>query len=180
MEYVVLGLLMLGEATLYELRKAFERGISLFYSASFGSIQFALKKLLHDGSISMRESVEGGRNKKIYAITPKGQAAFLGWIRSADIPESKLDTIALTKLYFLGVLPTRADRTAVLAAITERVKQSEEALREFNNALTSQIDLKAVDPVMYYQLMSLDYGVTMMRHSRTWYEEELRKLTTAK
>ena len=47
MGHVILGLLMLlGPQTLYSLNKQFERGPSLFYRASFGSLQSALRGLL--------------------------------------------------------------------------------------------------------------------------------------
>ena len=45
MEYVILGLLMLQPNSVYGIRKAFEQGISMFYSASLGSIQTAVKRL---------------------------------------------------------------------------------------------------------------------------------------
>lgn len=179
MELVVLGLLMMKNLTLYDLRKSFERGISLFYSASFGSIQFALKKLLKDGAITVASAVAGGRYKKTYAITSKGRAAFLAWMHSADIPESKLDTIALTKLYFLGLLPGREDRKIVLGTITNRVAESYHALSAMNAALNAQVHVEEVDSPTYYQLRSLDYGVTMMRHSLAWYEKELARLQSA-
>lgn len=47
MANVILGLLMLWPQSLYELTKSFEAGISLFYSASTGSIKRALLSLIH-------------------------------------------------------------------------------------------------------------------------------------
>ncbi len=46
MENVVLGLLIIQSLTLYDLNRAFKQGISLFYSASFGSLQIAVKNCL--------------------------------------------------------------------------------------------------------------------------------------
>ena len=41
MENVILGLLIIQSLTLYELNRAFKQGISMFYSASYGSLQVA-------------------------------------------------------------------------------------------------------------------------------------------
>jgi len=49
MENVILGLLMIQSLTLYELNQSFKQGISMFYSASFGSLQAAVKSLLSKG-----------------------------------------------------------------------------------------------------------------------------------
>ena len=58
MSHVILGLLMLWPQSLYELTKNFEAGVSLFYSASTGSIKRALDGLLADGRIAV--GPEGG------------------------------------------------------------------------------------------------------------------------
>jgi DNA-binding PadR family transcriptional regulator len=84
-------------ATLYALNKEFERGISLFYSASLGSIRSALTVLLDKGHVTVTGSVENGRSKKTYEITEAGQAAFIGWML-APIESGDLETIALAKL----------------------------------------------------------------------------------
>ena len=103
MEFVILGLLLLKPRTLYELNKTLAEKISLFYSASFGSISSAINKLLEKGWIELREHIERGRNKKIYTITAAGQSAFHDWLNSAIAPE-KVKEPALTRLFFLGYL----------------------------------------------------------------------------
>ncbi len=50
MQQVILGLLILhGPLSLYAVQRQFQQGVSLFYSASFGSIQRALKQLAEQG-----------------------------------------------------------------------------------------------------------------------------------
>ena len=53
MAHVILGLLLIAPQSLYGLVKAFEAGVSLFYSASSGSIKRALDGLLAQGLIEV-------------------------------------------------------------------------------------------------------------------------------
>ncbi len=73
-----LGVLTLGDASGYEIRKMFEDGpFGHFYDASYGSIYPALGKLLADGHVSVTEHIQPGRpSKKVYSLTPAGRAAF--------------------------------------------------------------------------------------------------------
>ena len=73
-----LGVLTLGDATGYEIRKMFEEGpFAHFYDAGFGSIYPALGKLLEAGLVSVTEEAQAGRpDKKVYALTPPGRAHF--------------------------------------------------------------------------------------------------------
>jgi len=61
MEYVILGLLILSPSSIYQLKKSFEQGISLFYGVSLGNIQVTLKKLEHKAWIRLVSVEESGR-----------------------------------------------------------------------------------------------------------------------
>ena len=82
MENIILGLLLLKNRTIYELRKRINDGLNLMYSCSTGSIQAAIKKLLQNGHVAVRETTENGKLKKIYSITEKGKTAFNGWVNT--------------------------------------------------------------------------------------------------
>ncbi|MBM3549239.1 MAG: PadR family transcriptional regulator [Alphaproteobacteria bacterium] len=72
-----LGVLSLGDATGYEIKKQAEDGpFSHFYKAGFGSIYPALARLAADGLIVGRDETQAGKpDKRIYAVTPAGRAA---------------------------------------------------------------------------------------------------------
>ncbi|MEG3620278.1 PadR family transcriptional regulator [Magnetovibrio sp. PR-2] len=73
-----LGVLSLGDASGYEIRKMFEEGpFSHIHHASFGSIYPALSKLLEAGYVSQVVEAQDGRpDKKVYSITEEGLGAF--------------------------------------------------------------------------------------------------------
>lgn len=72
-----LGVLSLGDATGYEIKKQAEDGpFSHFYKAGFGSIYPALAKLAADGLITGRDEPQSGKpDKRVYALTPAGRSA---------------------------------------------------------------------------------------------------------
>ena len=71
MDNIILGLLLMCNRTIYQLRDRISKGINLMYSSSMGSIQAAVKKLLNCGYISYEEIIDNGKYKKIYCITEK-------------------------------------------------------------------------------------------------------------
>lgn len=73
-----LGVLVMGDASGYEIRKMFDEGpFAHFQNVGFGSIYPALAKLSDEGLISVKDgAVDGHPEKKIYAITPSGKDAF--------------------------------------------------------------------------------------------------------
>ncbi|TVR98539.1 MAG: PadR family transcriptional regulator [Rhodospirillales bacterium] len=73
-----LGVLMLGDATGYEIKKHFEEGpFAHFHAAGFGSIYPALNALLAGGLVTCTELSQQGRpDKKVYSITEQGRSAF--------------------------------------------------------------------------------------------------------
>ncbi len=73
-----LGVLTLGEASGYEIKKQFEKGpFSYFHQAGFGSIYPALGLLARQGLVTCTELAQERRpDKKVYAITPEGMEAF--------------------------------------------------------------------------------------------------------
>lgn len=69
-----LGILSLGQASGYEIKKELEEGpLSFLFDAGFGSIYPALKKLQSDDLIKQVQTPDGGRtDAKYYAITDIG------------------------------------------------------------------------------------------------------------
>lgn len=72
-----LGVLCLGEASGYEIKKFFEDGFSHFYVAGFGSIYPALAQLTREGLVTCIDVRQEGRpTKKVYRVTDSGVALF--------------------------------------------------------------------------------------------------------
>ncbi len=122
-----LGVLSRGDASGYEIRKAFESGpLSLFSDAGFGSIYPALRRLLEDGMIVLAGKGSDARpDKKIYRITPQGRNYLLQAISRSPAPD-KLRSEFMFTLFFSHLLPARqVDRL-----VAERIDDLRETIQE--------------------------------------------------
>lgn len=126
-----LGVLTLGEASGYDIKKYFECTFSHFYVAGFGSIYPALAELSQSGLVTCRMEPQRGRpDRKVYAITPAGRNAFAAALAEA-YPTHRVRSEFLVLLYFAHLLP--ADRMAEiidirLAALAENIERCEQFL----------------------------------------------------
>jgi len=94
-----LGVLSLGDASGYEIRKMFEEGpFAHFHQASYGSIYPALAELLKSGDVTCTVQAQDGRpDKKIYAISAAGLAAF----RTALRKNPEMDRVRSETLFMM-------------------------------------------------------------------------------
>lgn len=166
MKQVILGLLLLQPMSLYDLHKAFQAGISLFYSASFGSIQRSLTQLVEDGLVVASVSPGDPRGKKLHTITERGEAAWRAGML-APLEGSDTETAMLARVYFLGLLD-QADREAAVSLLSARVSADLEALR----AVAAELDAMEVptgfaEPFAF-QRATLDYGLRSHELAAEW------------
>ncbi|WP_327151009.1 PadR family transcriptional regulator [Nocardia sp. NBC_01329] len=167
MAHVILGMLLIAPQSLYDLIKNFEAGVSLVYSASSGSIKRALDALLDKGLIEVESIEPGGRGRKVYRATEAGRLAFHEWM-TAELSGPNLETTALPRLFFLGLLDPD-DRAPVLRRIQDRAVAD---LAEVTT-LEKHLDTMDVPPesreVVAYQRATLDYGIASGRHALSWF-----------
>ena len=72
-----LGVLSMGDASGYEIKKVFEQAFSHFYVAGFGSIYPALAELTREGHVTCSDIEQDKRPaKKVYHLTESGLEAF--------------------------------------------------------------------------------------------------------
>jgi DNA-binding PadR family transcriptional regulator len=100
-----LGVLVLGDASGYEIKKHFEEGpFSYFHAAGFGSIYPALGAMLAEGLATCKEVAQDGRPaKKVYSITEAGCRAFRRELGKTPNPDSYRSE-AIFMMFFADLL----------------------------------------------------------------------------
>ncbi|WP_374978013.1 PadR family transcriptional regulator [Microbacterium trichothecenolyticum] len=170
---MILGLLLDGPLSLYDLQKRFAAGISLFYSASSGSIQRALQHLVDDGSVIVADADRNRRGRKVHRITDQGRERWRAWMRAPIPAGTDAETIVLAKVYLLGRLGAREDRKDAIRSIREHV----EASRGVLELLATQVDAQAAHlddasrRIFAFQRATLDYGLRSHALMSEWIEE---------
>ncbi|HMB75913.1 MAG TPA: PadR family transcriptional regulator [Kiloniellaceae bacterium] len=120
-----LGVLTRSEASGYEIHKAFEEGpFAHIHTAGFGSIYPALNGLLRSGLVEARDVEQDKRpDKRLYAITDKGRAAFRESLQRRPAPD-KVRSDVFFMLYFAQHLP----RAHLARILDQRIAWYQESL----------------------------------------------------
>ncbi|MDV3223317.1 PadR family transcriptional regulator [Intrasporangium sp.] len=174
MAHVILGLLLIAPQSLYGLVKAFEAGVSLFYSASSGSIKRALDGLLAQGLIEVASVDPSARGKKVYRVTDSGREEFRSWM-TGELAGPDLETAALPRLFFLGLLAP-AERAPLLRKVIARIESDLAVLLALARRLDSIEVPEDQRDVATHQLATLDYGIASHRLALDWFRGHLARL----
>jgi len=154
---ILLGFLMSGPRTGYQIKRMMEMSTDFFFSTSFGSIYPAFASLEKKGLVRGEEAVERGKAKKTYTITAEGQSAFINWLREAP-GISRIRDEALLKIFFHSRLDG-PERTAQIRDYGELLEAEARKLEKIREKLAG----RPVDP---FNLMTLDFGIDYYRWVR--------------
>lgn len=166
MRFLILGLLLDGPLSLYEIRRQFTAGISLFYAASLGGIQHALKALQADGLVAVAEPRASGRRTRPIAVTEAGRAAWRDWMTS-PIEGTDPEPTMLARVYLLGSLP-QGERPACLRVIRARIVDDAAALAALADEMANIEIPPGSRDVARYRRATLDYGIRSHALALEW------------
>jgi DNA-binding PadR family transcriptional regulator len=127
LKYAILGLLADQPRTGYEIQKSFAGSVGYFWEAKFQQIYGELRRL-EEHALVKREAVagRGKQERKVYAITPKGERALDAWLDTPS-PLVPVRSEFLVKVRSFGRLPPER----ALARLREHRRQNEERLEAY-------------------------------------------------
>ena len=158
MKYFLLGLLMLKEMTVYQLKAMIAENFTAMCSDSMGSIQAALKNLLSNGLITCSAVKEKNVEKKYYRIKENGRKEFLMWLQN-PIDMSQGKNTELGKLLFMGILPNDK-RVELISAV---IKNLESELTYLKQILDVNKDVEAnKKDLLDYYADNPDYAAALL------------------
>lgn len=124
---IILGFLMYGNQTGYNLRKLFSISFSFFSGLSYGSIYPALKKMEQEGLITMKMEIQDGTpNRKVYTITDAGRSFFTNALKE-PVPFERPKNSFLMRLFFFSFLPP-SDRLKAARQYLADIRKLDEEL----------------------------------------------------
>ena len=102
LRYIILGLVWTHPMTGYDIKQAFDRALASYWNAGNSQIYTTLKQLSQAGLVESEVIVQTTRpNRKVYRLTPAGQAELERWLQE-EVPERFNKDDFLTKLFFCG------------------------------------------------------------------------------
>ena len=200
MKFLILGILVIKEFTVYEIRNIIHENFQSMCSNSMGSIQIAIKKLLAENLIVFNEIREKNVTKKLYSITDTGRDEFIKWLKT-PIDMSKTKNMEIGKLLFMGMVPVK-NRLSLISEIIESQKEELRLLEnikklrsneEFNNIIefhnnnedykqgllkiSEQSDIENLGhDINNYELLTLQYGIDNTKFNIKWFENVKKEI----
>ena len=130
---VCLGMLTEGEASGYDLKKAFESSFGHCFAAGFGSIYPALASLAESGAVKCEEIPQDGKpDRKVYSITDKGWEMLHAELDN-PAPSHKVRSEFLAQMAFAHLMSNEQ----IQRVLDSRIEDADENLRfidDFENA----------------------------------------------
>ena len=171
-EYAVLGMLGLGPASGYDLKKRFEASVGHFWSESYGQIYPILARLAAEGLAERRlERQKGKPDRSVYSITAEGEKRLGAWL-GEPAQEQGFRSELLLKLFFGRRRPVEESIRHV-----ERFRETQQVLkRGYADRERELLRKHRAQPDLPYWLMTLRFGATRANALLRWSEETLKTL----
>lgn len=176
LSFGILGFLNYGDMSGYDLVKAFEFSLQLFWHAQSSHIYLELKKLEKKGYICGKTVIQSDRpNKKMFSITETGKKEFMNWLaEGAGEDAVHFKSAFLMKVFFGGNMPP-----AQSAAMLRKFKTDCEAYLRKIGAAPESIEKYGNNKESYqtiYWQFTVDFGYSFIKSCIEWAERCIEKL----
>lgn len=171
--YALLGVLILGPATGYEIKQTIEKWLNHFWCESYGQIYPNLKRLVEGGLATVKTEVQVGKpNKNIYSITDSGRQVLTEWLMKpiTSLPPAKNEF--LLKLFFGKNIPLEKN--------IEQVKQHKQRMLEisqfFDHLKMNAATHYEEEAETIYRSLTLNYGQAAVKGIIEWCDDCILQL----
>ena len=167
---VILGMLKLGVATGYDIKRVIDTSTRFFWTASYGQIYPELKRLRKAGLVRAEQAPRGKVKRTVYSLTPKGEQALHEWLADSHDVLFEIRDESLLRLFFSDLL----SRDEVIVNLRTQEHVFDLILERFREI---EVDAKAgAAEGRLYPYVALRYGIDFITFSRDWYAETARRL----
>lgn len=162
--YAILGMLLDGPCTGYEIKSLMGRSTAYFWRESDSTIYPMLKILAAEGKALFEIVYVGKKKKEVFSITESGREEFKTWFDGPTAFETSRNEFLL-KLFFVtesnDMMRLFQERLGKLESIYEEFKKIEERLQSLPDTRRKAIRIKA-----------LRYGIAHLEAEIKWLNEE--------
>jgi DNA-binding PadR family transcriptional regulator len=157
-DFAILGFLMRGPRSGYDVKKLMALSTGNFYEASYGSIYPSLERMARAGLVEAERTKGSGRQRKAYSATAAGRRSFLEWLAS-PLDIAKGPSQLLLRLFFMGCLEPEEAKRAL-----ERFAASAEERRSW---LATALD-GLVEAPDFFQASTQRFGLAYYAFLASW------------
>lgn len=174
-KYALLGVLSLGPASGYDIKKYCDASIAHFWNENYGHIYPVLRQLETEGLVDRKTEMNEGKARHVYHMTEKGRTVFLDWLAvPSETPPTRYEF--LLKMYFSSEIPT--------STVTARLEESKDfcgkLLGTYQCIADHMRQAMERDPACRhktrFQLATVLYGIRDIQAKLAWCEDCLTML----
>lgn len=165
--YAILGMLLDGPCSGYEIKSLMGRSTAYFWRESDSTIYPMLKLLAQEGKAVSEIVYVGKKKKELFSITESGREEFKEWFGSPTGSETPRNEFLL-KLFFV------TDREEMLWLFQERLEKIGKIHDEYNR-IEERLESLAESPRKAVRLKALKYGIAQLELEIQWLKKELAK-----
>jgi DNA-binding PadR family transcriptional regulator len=161
--YAILGILLDGPCTGYEIKSLMERSTAYFWRESDSTIYPMLKVLAAEGKALSKSVYVGKKKKEVFSITESGLAEFKMWFESPTGSETQRNEFLL-KLFFVTA---QEEMNRLFQERLEKIKKTYDEFKKTEARLES-LPESSRKPI---RLKALKYGITHLELEIQWLKE---------
>jgi DNA-binding PadR family transcriptional regulator len=167
-EAAILGLLSQGPRSGYDLRKAVESSVGLFWAPAKSQIYAVLPSLVEAGFATVRKVAQDQRpDKSVYRLTTAGRVALKAWLEETPMPPEPARSLLLTKVFFGdNVSPD---------VLVQHIRQRRQEAEELRSVL-EKIEARA-DPEDLHRALTRAWGLEYAAALIRWAKRAERELS---
>lgn len=164
--YAILGVLLGGPTSGYEIKSLMGRSTVYFWRESDSTIYPMLKVLTREGKVLPETVYVGKKKKEVFSITEAGRREFKAWLDSPTGSETPRNEFLL-KLFFV------TDRQEIFRLFRERLDKIEGIHEEYKK-IEERLEGIADSSQKAVRLKALRYGMTLLESEIQWLNDEIR------
>jgi DNA-binding PadR family transcriptional regulator len=161
--YAILGTLLDGPSTGYEIKSLMGRSTIYFWRESDSTIYPMLKVLAEEGKVLSEIVYVGKKKKEIFSITETGRVEFKAWLNSPTGLETPRNEFLL-KLFFV------TDREEMLRLFQERLEKAKKTYEEYKS-IEERLENLPDFSHKVIRLTALRYGIAQLALEIQWLQE---------
>ncbi|WP_369382381.1 PadR family transcriptional regulator [Streptomyces sp. cg36] len=174
----VMAALLEGEASGYDLAKAFDASVANFWTVTPQQLYKELERMQGEGLIAARVVEQERRpNKRLFSLTPAGHEAVRAYVAEPSGKPTAIRDELLVKVQCADA----GDMAAVMAAVTERVEWATAKLARYERLRERLLDGRTEDEYFARAervgpYLTLLRGMSFERENVEWGRLALRRL----
>lgn len=131
LKYAILGLLSQQSRSGYDLSQALSGALQEFWSANHSQIYPELKRLTDEGLVDYQVEISGTvLERKVYSLTPAGQADFLAWLHAQEEIAPPPKDVFRLRLFFANEMAPARRRELIVHELAQHRERLERLRRK--------------------------------------------------